>query len=102
MAREYLDLVPSTTFDRGRQSPFSYVCHACSKCCYGKVIRVGPYEALRLSRQLGISTTEFLREHTEAGGTVLRTREDRSCVFLGEKGCTVHPNRPLACRIYPL
>jgi Fe-S-cluster containining protein len=64
---------------------------------------VGPYEALRLSRRLGISTTEFLSRHTEAGGTVLQTREeDRSCVFLGPRGCTVHPDRPLACRLYPL
>jgi len=66
------------------------------------VIRVGPYETLRLSRHLGISTTELLRDHTEAGGTVLRARDDRSCIFLSEKGCTVHPHRPLACRIYPL
>jgi uncharacterized protein len=64
---------------------------------------VGPYEALRLSRRLGISTTEFLVRHTEAGGTVLQTRaEDGSCVFLGLQGCTVHPDRPLACRLYPL
>jgi uncharacterized protein len=64
---------------------------------------VGPYEALRLSRRLGISTTEFFARHTEAGGTVLQTRpDDRGCVFLGERGCTVHSDRPLACRLYPL
>jgi uncharacterized protein len=64
---------------------------------------VGPYEALRLSRRLGISTTEFFARHTEAGGTVLQTRpDDRGCVFLGERGCMVHPDRPLACRLYPL
>ncbi len=33
---------------------------------------------------------------------MLRTREDRSCVFLDERGCSVHPDRPLACRLYPL
>ncbi len=64
---------------------------------------MGPYEGLRLSRRLGISTTEFLSRHTEAGGTVLQTRDDdRGCVFLGPRGCAVHPDRPLACRIYPL
>jgi hypothetical protein len=64
---------------------------------------VGPYEALRLSRRLGLSTTQFFARHTEAGGTVLQTRAaDRGCVFLGEHGCTVHPDRPLVCRIYPL
>lgn len=64
---------------------------------------MGPYEGLRLSRRLGITTTEFLSRCTEAGGTVLQTRDDdRGCVFLGPRGCTVHPDRPLACRIYPL
>ena len=63
---------------------------------------MGPYEALRLARRLGLTTTEFFARHTEAGGTVLRTREDRSCVFLDERGCSVHPDRPLACRLYPL
>lgn len=58
---------------------------------------------MRLSRRLGISTTEFFSRYTEAGGTVLLTRpDDRGCVFLGPRGCTVHPDRPLACRLYPL
>lgn len=79
------------------------MCNACNRCCHNKAIRVGPYEGLRLSRRLGITTTEFLARHTEAGGTVLQTREDdRGCVFLGPRGCTVHPDRPLACRLYPL
>src|SRR6185436_15777906 len=85
-----------------RDSAFSYACHACTRCCYGKAIRVGPYEVLRLSRRLGVSTTEFLAQHTEAGGTVLVTNDDTSCVFLDERGCSVHPDRPLVCRIYPL
>ncbi|HKA26286.1 MAG TPA: YkgJ family cysteine cluster protein [Gaiellaceae bacterium] len=89
-------------FSLERASRFSYVCNACKRCCYGKAIRVGPYEALRLARRLGLTTTEFFARHTEAGGTVLKTREDRSCVFLDEHGCSVHPDRPLACRIYPL
>ena len=34
---------------------------------------------------------------------MLQTRpDDHGCVFLGPRGCTVHPDRPLACRIYPL
>jgi hypothetical protein len=58
---------------------------------------------LRLSRNLGISTTEFIGSYTEAGGTVLRTRQENgACVFLNERGCGVHSDRPLACRLYPL
>ena len=63
---------------------------------------MGPYELLRLARHLGLTTSEVIARHTEAGGTVLQTREDGACTFLGPRGCTVHPDRPLACRLYPL
>ena len=51
-----------------------------------------------------MTTTEFIAQHTEAGGTVLRMRDEnnRACIFLGQQGCSVHPDRPLACRLYPL
>lgn len=98
----YGDLVSRVDFDMKRDSPFSYACHACNRCCRNKAIRVSPYEILRLARYLGISTTQFIERHTEAGGTVLRAKENGDCGFLGERGCTVHPDRPLACRIYPL
>jgi uncharacterized protein len=98
----YGDLVARVDFDMTRESGFSYACHACKRCCRNKAIRVNPYEILRLARRLKMSTTDFIAHNTEAGGTVLRSREDGNCVFLGEGGCTVHPDRPLACRLYPL
>jgi Fe-S-cluster containining protein len=102
VVREYVDTVATTTFDRTRDSRFSYTCGRCGKCCQHKVIRVGPYEVLRLARNRGLSTTEFLHDHTEAGGTVLRVREDFTCTFFTDQGCSVHADRPLVCRIYPL
>jgi uncharacterized protein len=98
----YGDLVSRVDFDMKRDSAFSYACHACNRCCRNKAIRVNPYEILRLARHLGISTTQFIELHTEAGGTVLRPKETGDCGFLGERGCGVHPDRPLACRLYPL
>jgi uncharacterized protein len=98
----YGDLVSRVDFDMRRESAFSYACHACNRCCRNKAIRVSPYEVLRLACYLGLSTTEFIERHTEAGGTVLRSKENGDCGFLGQRGCTVHPDRPLACRIYPL
>jgi len=98
----YGDLVVRVDFDMQRDSAFSYTCHACNRCCRNKAIRITPYEILLLARHIGLSTTDFIAAHTEAGGTVLRSREDGNCVFLGEHGCSVHPARPLACRIYPL
>ncbi len=90
------------TFNLSRESPFSFTCRACSRCCRGKVILVGPHEILGMSRVLRISTTELISRYTEHGGTALRTAEDDSCVFVGPDGCRVHARRPLVCRLYPL
>lgn len=92
----------SLAFDKERSSRFSYTCNACNRCCYHKTIQVGPYELVRLSRALGMSTTEFLAAYTEAGGTALRVQPNGACVFLTPTGCGVHPDRPLVCRLYPL
>lgn len=78
----YGDLVARVDFDMTRESGFSYACHACKRCCRNKAIRVNPYEILRLARRLKMSTTDFIAHNTEAGGTVLRSREDGNCVFL--------------------
>ena len=87
---------------RARTSAFSYQCRACSRCCYGRRIQVNPYELARLSRGLGITTSEVIARFTVDGGTALATRADAACTFLGPNGCTVHADRPLVCRLYPL
>ena len=85
-----------------RASAFSYRCRACNRGCYNKRIQVNPHELARLSRKLGCSTSEVIAKFTVNGGTALATRADSACVFLGPDGCTVHSDRPLACRLYPL
>lgn len=85
-----------------RNSPFSYTCHACSRCCHDKIIQLNPYEVARLAQNRGISTTEFLARYTERSGTALRRTEEGACVFLTPQGCGVHQDRPLVCRLYPL
>lgn len=81
---------------------FSYQCNRCTRCCRDKRIRVNPYESYRLSRALGLDTTDFLARHTIEQGTELARTDDGRCVFLGPDGCTVHADRPLVCRLYPL
>lgn len=86
-----------------RDEAFGFVCTRCSRCCYDKGIQVNPYEIARLARRLGLHTAEFTARWTTGGqGTQLSRTEDGACVFLGSGGCTVHPDRPLVCRIYPL
>lgn len=85
-----------------RTSPFSFVCtQDCSDCCKNKRIQVNPYEIARLSSCLKITTTEFIHVHTEQG-VFLKHSNDGSCIFHSKEGCSVHPDRPLVCRLYPL
>ncbi len=86
----------------GRSTPFSYRCRSCSRCCYGKRIPVSPYELARLARARGITTTELVDRHVDAEEPFLAKLDDDSCTFLGPEGCSVHADRPLACRLYPL
>lgn len=90
--------------ENARREAFGYRCNACSRCCQHKVIQVNPYEVARLARLTGMSFAEFRAACTEDGkGAILRRTENTdTCIFLGEKGCTVHPDRPLVCRLYPL
>jgi len=79
---------------------FSYRCTRCNSCCVDKRIQVNPYEIARLARNRGVSTAEARDNFTTNGA--LRQQEDGRCIFLGDEGCTVHADRPLVCRLFPL
>ncbi len=84
----------------GPDTRFSYRCTRCNSCCVDKRIQVNPYEIARLARNRGVSTAAARDTFTSEGA--LRQRDDGRCIFLGEQGCTVHPDRPLVCRLFPL
>ena len=79
---------------------FSYRCTRCNSCCVDKRIQVNPYEIARLARNRGVSTAQARDEFTI--DSALRQQEDGRCIFLGDQGCTVHADRPLVCRLFPL
>lgn len=85
-----------------RKSAFSYTCHQCSRCCYDKRIQVNPYEVARLARNQGLPTTDLIANCLEPGKPYLANQPDGACVFLMDQGCSVHTDRPLVCRLYPL
>lgn len=86
-----------------RREHFGYTCRRCLRCCHHKVIHIDPYEIARLARNRGVTTTEFRARWTVDGaGTTLAQTDAGACVFLGAEGCTVHADRPLVCRLYPL
>ena len=86
-----------------RSEAFGFTCSRCSRCCHDKIIQVNPYEVARLARSRGLSTRAFAERHTEDGlGVHLKRVASGACEFLGAQGCTVHADRPLVCRLYPL
>lgn len=97
---------PADTASAGpapRREPFGYVCNRCSRCCHHHRIQLNPYEIARLARRLGTSTTEFRSRMTvEGSGVELARSPNGACALLGPEGCTVHSDRPLVCRLYPL
>ncbi len=95
---------------------FTFGCHpkvACfTRCCADINIILTPVDVLKLSRRLGITTSEFIHRHTVVPLTkdlqlpvvMLRMGDDpqRRCSFVGAEGCTVYEDRPWACRMYPV
>jgi hypothetical protein len=93
----------STQAPGPRRERFGYVCRRCLRCCHHRHIQLNPYEVARLARNRGVTTTEFRAAWTEdRQGLALRRTDTGACIFLGAAGCTVYPDRPLVCRLYPL
>jgi len=96
--------------------PFSFTCHPAidcfTDCCRQLELALTPYDILRLKRQTGMDSAAFLAQY------VIQEQEEEdafprfyltmvndgraSCVFVSDKGCTVYPGRPGACRAYPM
>ncbi len=94
---------------------FQFDCHPgvpCFNACCGKLnLVLTPYDILRLARNLGLSTGDLVENHTVAAQEksrwpLIRLKMDEKaggdCPFLKPEGCGVYPDRPSACRIYPL
>lgn len=84
-------------------------CSRSGTCCHGNRVRLNPWELMRLAVAKGMSPEEFRRKHTRSAGTVLlfnglpnHTGKPSCCLYEDENGCSVHPARPLACRLFPL
>lgn len=83
-----------------------------TRCCRKLELFLYPYDIIRLKKNLGIDSEEFL--HTYAGvvqganplfpAVILQMRKDEenTCPFLEDAGCSVYDDRPSACRTYPL
>lgn len=95
---------------------YAFACHpgvACFNACCGDLnLMLTPYDVYRLRKELDKPSRDFLQGWCEvaaagnAGFPMARLRmldnAKRSCPFVRKQGCSVYPNRPGACRTYPL
>jgi Fe-S-cluster containining protein len=105
------DMVPEM-LDLGSRLKFR--CHkgvSCfNACCKQADVSLTPYDIIRLKDHLGMTATDFLKAHTvpfqmdKEGlpGVKLRTTDEGACLLMNDGGCSVYPDRPTACRYYPL
>ena len=95
---------------------FHFQCHrdieCFTRCCAALNLVLTPYDIIRLKQHLKVSSDEFLDKYTETRFskhhrfplTNLKMNRDEGakCPFVTSDGCSVYPDRPGACRIYPL
>lgn len=116
MSDEKFDLPHSSPVEPVRlelNDELKFRCHrgvSCwNECCSHADVTLAPYDIIRLKNNLGLDSSEFLKEHTvpfeldahSVPGLKLRTNDDGACLFMQEEGCTVYEDRPTACRYYP-
>ena len=96
-------------------SPLQFECHpkvSCfTACCHNIKIVLTPYDILVLRKRLNMPAHEFITEYTEPtylektdmpGVQIKLAGEKNGCPFVSPEGCTVYPDRPSACRYYPV
>ena len=95
---------------------FSFRCHpdiGCfNQCCRNLNLFLYPYDVVRLKQNLGMGSDQFLDQYVDVvlrsgnffPDVLLKMTEstERTCPFLTPAGCTVYPDRPDACRTFPV
>ncbi|WP_243346987.1 YkgJ family cysteine cluster protein [Parabacteroides sp. FAFU027] len=95
-----------------RLTPDTKLPLTCSRtgiCCHGNRVWLNPWELLCLATEKGISVREFRDLHSIFGGIRLLfngksdNQSRQACnQYIENFGCSVHPGRPLACRLFPI
>jgi hypothetical protein len=70
-------------------------CNGCTACCRWELIFLMP--------ECGDDPSMYLTEPawnpvSQREGYALQHKEDGSCIYLGEKGCTIHDHAPIICK----
>lgn len=67
-------------------------CDGCTLCCH--------FYNVMLDEAAGDDLASYHTTRQPDGTIILARRADGACVYLGERGCTIHDRRPAECRAY--
>jgi len=99
------DLFKLCTSDRSRS-----LCAGCqtAPCCYYSFMGLSSDEIERLSKYVGLSIDDFIKQRCKRivvadRGLIYTFKKTNPCEFLGENGyCRVYEARPDVCKTWPL
>lgn len=74
----------------------SVPCNGCTLCCRGDAISIHPELGDDASQYQTVP--HFIPELAAKGTLMLAHKPDRSCVYLGAGGCSIHGSAPALCR----
>lgn len=101
--------IPLQTTILSLQDSLPLTCSRAGTCCHGNLVRLNPWELARLAQANNMTAKDFREKHTLAGGSILNfngkpnhTGKSSCGLYVEGVGCSVHPARPLACRLFPL
>jgi Fe-S-cluster containining protein len=76
----------------------------CTRCCEVKgFVYLTEADLRHMAAYVGLPAAAFERKYVVRFKHLLRLRKPRlsQCHFLAKEGCTVHPVKPVQCRLYP-
>ena len=111
-----LDMSAIEPVKRTLNSKFSFRCHrdirCFTRCCNRTSIVLTPYDVVRITDRLGVSSGDFLEKYTythvdEQNShpyAVLKMTDEQEgkCPFAGAEGCSIYEDRPSNCRYFPV
>ena len=84
-------------------------CKCFGDCCRKAFVFLTPFDIIKMKKQLGISSSEFLEKYTAMPSSsefpfpaLMLRNENEQCLMIDGDVCSVWDARPLACRMYPL
>lgn len=98
-------MASTTTSPAGSETGFRFACQpGCTKCCEVKGwVFITEDDLRRAAAFLGLTPAAFERRYVYRTAKRLRLRKprNRQCYFLENGGCTIHPVKPVQCRLFP-